>query len=123
MADNEGTILDAIIEIGEQYREGGIARDVYRDEMTSAVKLSQGDWTPVTSEGGRVTFTPWTDGFAVGFRVENRDTGKVRYVYLNPSTDDGTERQGDAGTVFLYLDATGGPESGETVCYLDTLDD
>jgi hypothetical protein len=51
----------------------------------------------VTSDEGHV-YEPWTDGWAVGFKVTHGKTGTVRYVYLNPSGSD--DPTGDA-TVFV----------------------
>lgn len=80
--------------------------------------------TELRTASGNTTFTPWTDGFAVGFAVCNEETGKMRYVYLNPSLDDGSEEAGDAGTLFLYNSP---PEAvsfdSSPLCYVDALVD
>ena len=57
----------------------------------------------IVDEGTGTTYEPWTDGYAVGFKVE-RD-GKVEFIYLNPSVDD------DAGepNVFVYQGEYGDP--------------
>lgn len=51
---------------------------------------------------GQVTYYPWTDGWAVGFRAVH-DDGRVEYIYLNPSgeSDDGVPN------VFLYQGTEG----------------
>lgn len=55
-----------------------------------------------TPEG--VTYIPWTDGYAVGYRCEHED-GRVEFIYLNPSseTDDGQPN------VFVYHGEHGCP--------------
>ena len=59
----------------------------------------------VTPEG--VTYTPWTDGWAVGFKAEHKD-GRVEYVYLNPSGE--MDEEGSApGSVFVYTGKAGDP--------------
>lgn len=50
-----------------------------------------------TQEGA--TFEPWTDGWAIGFKVTSPD-GDVRYVYLNPSSDNDADTPAN---VFLYI--------------------
>jgi hypothetical protein len=57
----------------------------------------------LTVDGG-VKLEPWTDGHAVGFRIE-RPNGDVEYIYLNPSTEDSEGKP----TVFLYQGAGGDP--------------
>lgn len=84
------------------------------------------NWAPVTSVEG-VTFTPWTDGWAVGFRVTRELDDKVEYVLLNPSSshsgDGDMEGRGD---VFLY--ATVGDDiedpvgEGEPLTYVNVFD-
>lgn len=48
-----------------------------------------------------MTYTPWTDGHAVGFRCEK--DGEVEFIYLNPSSesDDGQPN------VFVYKGEVG----------------
>lgn len=77
----------------------------------------------ITTDSGNVTFEAWTNGFAVGFRVTNKVTDKVRYLYLNPSPDDGTVKGGDDGTIFVYEGDKGDPGEDSTVCYIDTMED
>jgi hypothetical protein len=50
----------------------------------------------ITTEEGFV-YEPWSDGWAVGYKVTSR-SGRVRYLYLNPSgaSDDG------CAVVFVY---------------------
>ena len=51
-----------------------------------------------------VTYTPWTNGYAVGFKCTH-DDGRVEYLYLNPSseTDDGKPN------AFVYQGPVGDP--------------
>jgi len=61
----------------------------------------------VTTDEGH-TFTPWSDGWAVGFIVTSPGR-PTRYVYLNPSggSDDGS------ATVFVYAgEEPDGPAPG-----------
>ena len=73
----------------------------------------------VSEEG--VTYSPWTNGWAVGFRVEHPDRPTV-YIYLNPSGGCDTSRVGDS-CVFLYHGPDGepGPNDGP-VCYVNMWD-
>lgn len=66
------------------------------------------DFTATSEEGA--TFTPWTDGWAVGFKVTAKDQPD-RYVYLNPS---GGSDTGDIldSCVFAYLDDEPGSHEG-----------
>jgi hypothetical protein len=52
------------------------------------------------------TYEPWTDGWAVGYRVTFAD-GRVEYFYLNPSggSDD------NVPNVFVYRGEAGDPGS------------
>ena len=60
-------------------------------------------WTLVTCEDG-ATYTPWTDGWAVGFRVAHPGS-EPEHIYLNPSggSDDGKP------CVFVYNGPEGDP--------------
>lgn len=64
-----------------------------------------------TSEEGH-TYTPWTDGQAIGYKVTHGTTGEVKYLYLNPSSSD---ESGDA-TVFPYEGEHGDPALDEPAC-------
>lgn len=46
----------------------------------------------------KVKYEPWTNGYAVGFKCIQAD-GRVSYLYLNPSDEEGTEEEPN---VFLY---------------------
>ena len=50
------------------------------------------------------TYTPWTDGYAVGFRCQHAN-GAVEYIYLNPSQ----EEEGTLPNVFIYQGPHGDP--------------
>ena len=56
-----------------------------------------------TVTDGPVTFTPWTDGYAIGYQIHRTD-GRDEYVYLNPSQSEDDE---DDHSVFLYTGTTG----------------
>jgi hypothetical protein len=68
-------------------------------------------WETITDRHG-VTWEPWTDGWAVGFKVTAPD-GRVEHVYLNPSSesDDGVS------TVFLYHKT----KEAQSVVYVDVF--
>jgi len=51
-----------------------------------------------------ITYTPWTDGYAVGFKYQ-KATGETGYIYLNPSSEDS---EGEPN-VFLYHGPSGNP--------------
>lgn len=74
--------------------------------------------TVVTDEG--VTFEPWSDGRAIGFKVSHPDR-PTRYIYLNPSgsTDTGNVDDSDA---FLYLGEHGDPGEDESVVFVNIWD-
>jgi hypothetical protein len=62
---------------------------------------------PVTDSDTGVTFVPWTDGWAVGFRLKHPD-GHVEYIYLNPSSDGGGDPE-HRSCVFVYQGESGDP--------------
>lgn len=67
-----------------------------------------------TPEG--VTFTPWSDGYAVGFKVTA--PGKQdRYVMLNPSSETDTGKVEDSD-VFVY-NTTHPEPSDSPLCYVN----
>lgn len=63
-----------------------------------------------------VTYTPWTDGYAVGFMCRH-DDGRVEYIYLNPSQGD------DAGqpNVFVYRGEHGDPSRDASCHFYDVF--
>jgi hypothetical protein len=63
------------------------------------VELSEAK--PVLTDEG-VTFTPWTNGYAVGFRVTRKQDGRVEYVLLNPSSGHDRPDFDGRGDVFVY---------------------
>jgi hypothetical protein len=67
-----------------------------------------------TPEG--VTYSPWTDGHAVGYRCAHAD-GRVEYIYLNASgeTDDGQPN------VFVYQGEHGDPARDAPTHHYDVL--
>jgi hypothetical protein len=68
----------------------------------------------VTADG--VTYQPWTNGDAVGFKATHPD-GRVEYVYLNPSrdTDDGQP------TVFVHWGTTGSTEQDRPLVHVEVF--
>lgn len=67
------------------------------------------DFKVETPEG--VTYEPWTDGHAVGFKLIHA-SGTEEYVYLNPSSD----ADGGVPNVFVYQGPDGDP-AGNDVPY------
>lgn len=67
------------------------------------------------TDGAGTVYTPWTDGYSVGFKTVNVD-GEVKYVYFTPSSD------GDAGefcsNVFVYSGPDGDPGEGDDVTHI-----
>lgn len=63
---------------------------------------------PIHDDDSGATYTPWTDGYAVGFKVEHSG-GRTEFIYLNPSdgADDGVPN------VFLYIGGAGDPNEDE----------
>lgn len=64
----------------------------------------------VTDGDSDTTYTPWTDGWAVGFKCERN--GEVEYVYLNPSggSDD------NVPTIFPYQGRNGVAGQDDLAC-------
>jgi hypothetical protein len=55
-----------------------------------------------------ITFEPWTNGPAVGFKVTRHADGQESYIYLNPSTD--TMSDGEfSPDAFVYTGTAGNP--------------
>lgn len=61
-----------------------------------------------------VTYKPWTDGYAVGYKVTRHADGEVSYIYFNPSFDDESISHPD---VFVYIGTEGDPQQDEAVHY------
>jgi len=73
---------------------------------------------PTLITNGGTTYEPWTDGYAIGFKVTT--PGKlIRYVYLNPSNDDG-EPEVSTPDVFLYIGELGDSAQDGAEHYYDT---
>ena len=88
------------------------------DAYTLAAHLNTVTPSPVID--GDVTYTPWTDGYAVGFRM-TRDDGTVSYIYLNPSDRDG--EPDDTPAVFLYQGPHGHPAEDDAAHWYAPFDD
>jgi len=61
-----------------------------------------------------VTYEPWSDGNAVGFKVTHHRTQRVEYIYLNPSHDSDGDVEPD---VFIYQGRTGNPGDDTPLCF------
>jgi hypothetical protein len=87
------------------------------------VALSATGLKPANDEGSGITYTPWTDGWAVGFEVKY-PSGKVAYVYLNPSTTEPAEgyESDDSPCVFVYGGFEGDPATDDAITYIDTTE-
>jgi hypothetical protein len=102
------------------WHEDAQGRGWSRDPQPTEGAVMTGKLTlnTVKSEEGHV-FEPWTDGWAVGFKVTHAVTGDVRYVYLNPSSDD--DPTGDANA-FLYTGPAGDSATDQPVIYVNPFD-
>lgn len=74
----------------------------------------------IITQGDEVTYTPWTDGYAVGFKVEHKATNTVEYIYLNPSNNEGNE---DVPNVFIYQGPQGDPSQDQPIHHYTVLED
>jgi hypothetical protein len=72
-----------------------------------------------TDEGA--TFTPWTDGWAVGYKVTAEGRPDT-YIYLNPSVAQDTGKLGDTD-VFVYRGGDGDPSMDDPECYINIWED
>jgi len=69
--------------------------------------------TGVIVDNNGTVFTPWTDGYAVGFEITKKDDPSFKeYIYLNPSSE--TTGTSD---VFLYQGIDGSPGSDGPHCF------
>lgn len=68
----------------------------------------------ISDDDAKVTYEPWTDGHAVGFKATNAE-GEVRYIYLNPSGGSGD----GVANVFLYIGKTGDLEDAGYATFYD----
>ena len=74
----------------------------------------------ITTQGNEVTYEPWTDGYAVGFKVTHLPTETVEYIYLNPSNNEGNE---DVPNVFIYQGPNGRADMDIPHVHFTVLDD
>ena len=74
----------------------------------------------VVKDAHGVSYEPWTDGWAIGFRVM-KDSRYDEYIYLNPSGEDDGEPP--RSNVFLYHGPKGDPAYDEPVCFRNVFDD
>ena len=70
----------------------------------------------VHDAAANITYEPWTDGHAIGFKLTHHNEGTTSYIYLNPSGDS------DGGTpdVFVYQGVTGDPAQDAALHYYPT---
>lgn len=96
-----GEIRGERISMGELVELQGLAEHI----DPSDVELLEWAGVPeFTDEGAGVTYEPWTNGFAVGFKC-SREGQPDEYIYLNPSTDD----TNGVPNVFVYQGTHGDP--------------
>lgn len=82
------------------------------------------DTQNVTDEGSGIVYEPWTNGWAVGFKVIY-PSGATGYVYLNPSQTEpvpGHEND-DSPCVFVYSGTEGDPASDGAIIYVSTVEE
>jgi hypothetical protein len=80
--------------------------------------MSAGKPQRVWDDEGNI-YEPWTDGWAVGFKVID-PWGEVQYVYLNPSG--GSDTPGSLPCVFLYIGKHGDPSYDGAEHFYDLFD-
>lgn len=98
---------------GQMLNAKSLARQVERD-YAPRVTDSNEDGTPA------ITFEPWTDGHAVGFKVTRHVDNAVSFAYLNPSQD--TMSDGKLNPdVFVYVGTCGNP-SADTPLHFYNID-
>lgn len=88
-------------------------------EVPASHNSNRFDFTTETEIG--VTYTPWTDGWAIGFKVTSPGQSD-RYILLNPSN---TDSIGEANC-FVYVEAEDVSEPdvapGNSQCYINVYD-
>jgi len=96
--------------------DSALPDDRRESPMNDAARITLDACVVETEEGA--TYTPWTNGWAIGFRV-SAPGQPDRVVCLNPSQSD---TLGESN-VFLYLDdATDDDLPGAPVCYVGIWD-
>jgi len=64
-----------------------------------------------------VKYTPWTDGLAIGYRIQGLGNDYVEYLYLLPDDD----VPGEGPSVSLFRGKTANPKNDHAICYFDIL--
>jgi len=76
------------------------------DNLQTVITDTENDGTPAYS------FTPWTDGHAIGFKVRRHRDGAERFIYLNPSTETWSDGKFNPD-VFVYQGEHGTPDEDD----------
>lgn len=87
--------------------------------VTQIGSVTYENLTVPDTQGRKVTYEPWTDGYAIGFKV-TRDDGKVDYIYLVPSNN---EDGSDEPNVFIYSGHHGDPAHDMAHVHVCQFDD
>lgn len=72
------------------------------------------------NDGDGATYEPWTDGYAVGYKVTWGDW--TEYVYMNPSSRSPDEPDDGNPNVFVYIGSEGQPGQDPSVHYYTLFD-
>lgn len=91
-------------EVFDAFIAGVATRQPTRTVMRPSEPIHPGS---VTDSDTGIEFIPWTDGWAVGFRLVHQD-GHEEYIYLNPSSDGGGDPD-HRSNVFVYQGKHGDP--------------
>lgn len=75
---------------------------------------------PILTQGEEVIYEPWTNGYAIGFRVTHMPTNTVEYIYINPSDNDDNQ---DSPNVFIYQGLQGDPSMDGPVHHYTVLEE
>jgi len=78
------------------------------------------EFQTIVTQGNEVSYEPWTDGHAVGFKVTHIPTNTVEYIYLNPS---GNDDNSDSPNVFIYQGTEGHPDKDHPYHYYSVLEE
>lgn len=109
-----GPICDACVEHMKPYLLEGEEAEASRQRVAEMYQPG-----PIVTEEG-ATFTPWTDGRAVGYKITAE--GKLdMYIYLNPSSETDTGEIEDSD-VFVYRGDTGYADLDEPQCFVNVWD-
>ena len=111
--ENHSVDLDTLDPGALAHWQNAIAAEIrHRNQDHTPAGGTVTDGVITTAEG--VTYTPWTDGYAIGYRIDH--TGRTEYAVLNPSIASGSDAAD--GDVFLYH---GEQPLDAPVCYIHVL--